>query len=193
LSKKKELAKQAAIQLFAQQGFDATTTLEIATAVGVTEPVIYYHFKNKDGLFTSILSDIFKEYFNRLNSLDKNSTVQFDRIKNLINFHFKFVDQFPNETYLIISACPAKLRVNANICTQQIEAQRLYLTKYLSDSLVQGINSGEFHSVPVDATTGLILTFLNGLLRRRGLKLDSIKGLKSEAVEFCRRSLVKDS
>jgi len=177
--------------LFAQQGFDATTTLEIATAVGVTEPVIYYHFKNKDGLFTSILSDIFKEYFNRLNSLDKNSTVQFDRIKNLIDFHFKFVDQFPNETYLIISSCPAKLRGNAHICTQQIDAQRLYLIKYLSDILVQGINSGEFHSIPVDATAGLILTFLNGLLRRRGLKLDSIKGLKSEAVEFCRRSLVK--
>lgn len=191
MSRKKEILKHVAIQLFAQQGFDATTTLEIAKAADVTEPVIYYHFKNKDGLFTSILSDIFKEYFNRLNSLDKNSTVQFDRIENLINFHFKFVDQFPSETYLIISACPAKLRANAHICTQQIEAQRVYLTKYLSDSLVRGINSGEFHSVPVDATTGFILTLLNGILRRRSLKLDKIEGLKKEAVEFCRRSLIK--
>ena len=44
---------------------------------------------------------------------------------------------------------------------------------------------------PIEATTGLIIAMINGLLRRRGLKLAQIKGLKETAVEFCRRSLVK--
>jgi len=190
LSEKKDVLKQVAIQLFALQGFDATTTREIAMTADVTEPVIYYHFKNKDGLFTSILFDIFKEYFNQLNSLDRSPIIQFDRIENLINFHFKFVDQYPNETYIITSACPSKLRDFGHICTQKIETQRIYLTQYISDSLKKGVDRGEFYIIDIEATTGLILAMLNGLLRRRGLRLDNIKGLKKETVEFCRRSLV---
>lgn len=192
MSGKKDLLKKTAIKLFALQGFNATTTLEIAIAAGVTEPVVYYHFKNKDGLFSEILIDIFEEYFLRFDSLDKNLTKQFDGIKNLINFHFDFVDNFPEETYIITSSCPVKLRGSSHICAQKIEAQRIHLTQYISNCLIKGINAGEFSSVPVAETTGIILAMVNGLLRRSGLNLDKIKGLKKEAVEFCRRSLVKE-
>jgi len=190
---KSEILKQVAIELFSQQGFDATTTLEIATAAGVTEPVIYYHFKNKDGLFTAVLTDIFKEYFTQLASLNKNPENQFKKIENLINFHFEFVDKFPSETYLITSACPAKLRDFAHICAQKIEKQRAYLKQYILDSLKKGIEKGEFYSVDLNATTGVILALVNGLIRRRSLRLDQINGLKKEAIDFCRRSLVKES
>jgi AcrR family transcriptional regulator len=192
LIKKKDCIKHVAIQLIAQQGFDATTTLEIAMAANVTEPVVYYHFKNKDGLFTAIIVDIFKEYFNRLESINLKPIKQFDYIENLINFHFEFVDEFPNETYLITSACPAKLRESAHICAREIEAQKTYLAKYISDALNKGIDSGEFYTIHIDATASLLLAMINGLLRRRSLKLDNVKGLKEEVVEFCRRSLVKE-
>ena len=182
---------KAAVPLFAIQGFDATTTLAIARAAGVTEPVVYYHFKNKDGLFTRILSDTFEEYFARLDTLEKNTPTQFEKIKNLIELHFKFVDDFPDETYLILSACPAKLRDQAHVCTRLIEKQKTYLSEYLSDCLNAGIQSKEFTPVPVEATTGLIIAMVNGLLRRRSLKLDRIEGLKQTTVEFCRRSLMK--
>ena len=191
MGKKQNLLK-AAIQLFSKQGFDGTTTLEIAEAAHVTEPVIYYHFKNKDGLFTHILDKTFSEYFSRLNALDNNTPTQFEKIENLIDFHFKFVDEFPDETYLITSACPAKLRDSEHICTKNIETQRQRLTNYISDCLKKGIETGEFDSIPTEATSGLIIAMVNGLLRRRSLKLDGIKGLKETAVEFCRRSLVKN-
>ncbi len=181
----------AVIPLFASQGFDATTTFEIAKAAGVTEPVIYYHFKNKEGLFTHILLETFTEYFNRLDAIEIEITTQFEKIEHLINLHFKFVDDFPDQIYIVVSACPAKLRDSANICVQQIDNQRLRLTKFISECLTKGINTGEFIQVDVEATTGFILAAVNGLLRRRSLKLDQIAGLKEETIEFCRRSLVK--
>ena len=98
---------KAAVQLFSKQGFDGTTTLEIAEAAHVTEPVIYYHFKNKDGLFTHILVSTFAEYYDRLDKLKKDTPTQFEKMENLIDLHFQFVDEFPEETYIIISACPA--------------------------------------------------------------------------------------
>jgi len=42
-------------RLFASQGFEGTTTLQIAGEGGVTEPLLYYHFKGKDELFTHFL------------------------------------------------------------------------------------------------------------------------------------------
>jgi AcrR family transcriptional regulator len=190
LGNKKQDVQTAAVQLFSKQGFDGTTTLEIAEAAHVTEPVIYYHFKNKDGLFTHILLSTFAEYFDRLDKLENNTPTQFEKIENLIDLHFRFVDEFPDETYIILSACPAKLRDSAHICAQQIDEQRKRLTDYISDCLKAGIDRKEFISVPIEATSGLIMALINGLLRRRSLKLDDIENLKETTVEFCRRSLL---
>ena len=189
---KKQDVLNAAVELFSKQGFDGTTTFELAKTAHVTEPVIYYHFKNKDGLFTHILISTFAEYFDRLDKLENNTPTQFEKIENLIDLHFRFVDDFPDETYIILSACPAKLTESAHICAQQIEKQRQRLTDYISDCLKIGIKRKEFIQIPLEATTGLIIAMVNGLLRRRSLKLDGIKGLKETTVEFCRRRLVKN-
>ena len=45
----------AAIKLFADKGFRGTTTRELAAAVGVTEPVLYEHFKTKCELYRAII------------------------------------------------------------------------------------------------------------------------------------------
>lgn len=45
----------AAIQLFAEKGFRGATTRELARAVGVTEPVLYQHFKTKRELYSAII------------------------------------------------------------------------------------------------------------------------------------------
>jgi AcrR family transcriptional regulator len=46
---------EAAKKLFAEKGFRGTTTREIAAAVGVTEPVLYEHFKTKRDLYSAII------------------------------------------------------------------------------------------------------------------------------------------
>src|SRR3954447_20816061 len=44
-----------ACELFAQKGFRGTTTRELAAAVGVTEPVLYEHFRTKSDLYRAII------------------------------------------------------------------------------------------------------------------------------------------
>jgi AcrR family transcriptional regulator len=189
VGKKQDLLKSA-VELFSKQGFDGTTTFEIAETAHVTEPVIYYHFKNKGGLFTHILVSTFTEYFSRLDKLENHTPTQFEKIENLIDLHFQFVNEFPEETYIILSACPTKLKDSAHICAQQIEKQRQHLTEFISDCLKIGIDRNEFIPVLIEATTGLIIAMVNGLLRRRSLKLDGMRGLKETTVDFCRRSLL---
>jgi len=47
-----------ALDLFARDGFRGTTTRELASAVGVSEPVLYQHFANKKELYTAIVQDL---------------------------------------------------------------------------------------------------------------------------------------
>src|SRR5436190_2837584 len=46
---------EAAIRLFGEKGFRGTTTREIAAAVGVSEPILYEHFKTKSDLYAAII------------------------------------------------------------------------------------------------------------------------------------------
>jgi TetR/AcrR family transcriptional regulator len=45
----------SAARIFARKGYAATTVREIVTEAGVTKPVLYYYFRNKEGLYTEIL------------------------------------------------------------------------------------------------------------------------------------------
>ena len=105
----------------ATRGFDGTTTLQIATQANVTEPLIYYHFKGKDELFTSILTAAFEKYFSRLEGLPSDTANQFDKIANLIDLHFEIVDAMPDETFLVMSTCPVKLNDPEHVCRRNID------------------------------------------------------------------------
>jgi len=43
--------------LFSRKGYAATSVGEIVAAAGVTKPVLYYHFKSKEGLYLSLMEE----------------------------------------------------------------------------------------------------------------------------------------
>ena len=189
LNKKQDIV-QAATLLFAEQGFDGTTTLQISKQAGITEPVIYYHFTGKDELFTGIIASTFETFFAHLDDLPENTDTEFEKIENLIALHFDIVKEMPHEIYLAVSTCPARLKDPDDICRKSIEEVRRRLNTYHTACLEAGMATGEFHTVPVHATVNLIGAMLNGLIRQRGLKFEEVEGIKETAVDFCRRSLM---
>ena len=189
---KKQNIIQAATRLFAEQGFEGTSTLQIANEAVVTEPLIYYHFKGKDELFSHILETSFKEYFSRLETLERDTGTPFQRIEALLDFHFRFVEEMPDETTMFASTCPAKLKDPGHICTKNVRLRRDTLKAYLNDCLEKGIKSKEFNRVPVPETVNLLIAMINGLLRHRGLHIEEKNGMRDVTVDFCRRSLVKN-
>ncbi|WBA42491.1 TetR/AcrR family transcriptional regulator [Hymenobacter canadensis] len=52
--------EQTALQLFADRGYDHTSTALIAKEAGVSEPLIFKYFQSKDKLFESIIKDGYK-------------------------------------------------------------------------------------------------------------------------------------
>src|SRR3954466_5142629 len=55
---RREQLMEVATKLFARNGYEATTTAAIALAAGVTEPILYRHFKSKQELFVAIVKSV---------------------------------------------------------------------------------------------------------------------------------------
>ena len=210
MNKKEKILKTSA-RLFATQGFDATTTLQIASEAGVTEPLIYYHFKGKDDLFTQIIDTTFSIYFSRIDKLEKNPDTPFGQIQKLIELQYDIAEEMPDEVQLIANlaqlniakrshsrwdstgACPARLNDPNDICAGNVKEYRRRLLGYLTSSLSEGAKSGDFARIPAEETAIMILSVINGIVRYGRMSQDQQINLREAAVEFCRRSLMNFS
>lgn len=61
----REKLMRAALTLFTQRGYSATTVRELVEEAGVTKPVLYYYFGSKEGLFL----DLMRAHFGRLEAV----------------------------------------------------------------------------------------------------------------------------
>jgi len=57
MTEKQEKILQAALELFAKEGYHATSTSKVAKHAGVSEGLIFRHFGNKEGLLQAILDE----------------------------------------------------------------------------------------------------------------------------------------
>src|SRR5690606_10727595 len=53
----RERIQQVALELFTENGYEATSLREIAERLGVTKAALYYHFKTKDEIIESLVND----------------------------------------------------------------------------------------------------------------------------------------
>src|ERR1700761_1037616 len=49
---------QVALELFAEQGFAATSTRELSERLGFTKAALYYHFRTKDDLLAALIQPV---------------------------------------------------------------------------------------------------------------------------------------
>ena len=60
INKKEEIIDYATT-LFMNQGYLATSTRQIAKGLGITQPAIYHHFKNKEDIYVHVLTKFTKQ------------------------------------------------------------------------------------------------------------------------------------
>lgn len=58
----KERILYAALDLFSKYGYEATSTEQIAKAVGIKKPSLYDHYKNKQDILDSLITKLTNEY-----------------------------------------------------------------------------------------------------------------------------------
>ena len=189
MNKKSSIIK-AATRLFASQGYDATTTLQVAMEIKVTEPSVYYYYKNKITLFNAILEEASRSYFKRIDGLDFTERDAFGCIESIVRLHFSVVADEPLHMRILLRSCPARLKDSEDKCTKIFREARFKLKDMFNNALERGISSGEFYELDVDATSNMLIAVLNGIMRQQMAAMDSLEGVEEATIQFCRNALV---
>lgn len=59
--------------LFMRQGYNDTSTRQIAKILNITQPNIYYHFKNKEEIYFQVMKRLSTEVGKNLSDLSKKA------------------------------------------------------------------------------------------------------------------------
>lgn len=87
MTDKQERILSCGLQLFAKNGYNATSTSQIAKAAEVSEGLIFRHFKSKEGLLNAILKEG-QQKIDRLYATVINETEPKMVIKNFLQIPF---------------------------------------------------------------------------------------------------------
>ena len=81
--RRKQLLDSAA-RCFAEHGYRGTTTAMIAAEAGISEPIIYRHFKNKQALFIALMEMVADEVFQNWQKLSRSVRSPVDKLRMLM-------------------------------------------------------------------------------------------------------------
>ena len=150
----RERLLRAATRLFAAKGYAATTVRDILRAAGVTAPVLYYHFGNKEGVFLALV----REGIQKFDSTVEKSVGQAGTAADGIRAYCRAIAAVRRE-YAELAWI-----VDAILCGPSEAAPRADLgalvkgrARRLEGLVRAGIRSGEFRKCnPLHATLALL-------------------------------------
>lgn len=181
----KDLILATAKDMISEVGFHKMTTANLARRADISEGTIYRHFESKEDILQHIL-DIFDQKYQALAEqcrarMDKDNL----SIEDLLGSHFAFLDANAADIKIVLGTYSI-LELTKRSMARFIERMRTLF----EDFLARGIKNGTIRDVPLDHTAMIIANMFFGLMRIK-LYWPEISDFSREAVEFCRRSLVK--
>lgn len=99
-----DLILRAALDHFSTRGFDATSTVSVATKAGVVQSVLHYHFKTKELLWQATIRDLvtrINKQFPLEIDISDDADIE-DMLKRLIRRHMKVASVFPEMARIVI-------------------------------------------------------------------------------------------
>lgn len=75
-----------ATKLFMTQGYRATSTRQIAKGLGITQPAIYHHFKNKEDIYVHVLKKFTTKVGNELRHFLEDEQPPEETLVNMSEF-----------------------------------------------------------------------------------------------------------
>ena len=148
---------EAAIKVFAEQGFHQATISQIAREAGVADGTIYLYFKNKEDIMVNFFGYKTKEVFGRFREeVDKADNAR-DKLRLLIKRH---LEEFQRDRSMAI-LYQTETRRFSRMCEEQIrEMSKMYLD-LVSEIVESGQDEGLMRK---DLYMGLVKRFIIGAI-----------------------------
>src|SRR5260370_11672182 len=90
---KRERILDAAVKVFAAEGFYNAKVSQIAQAAGVADGTIYLYFKSKDDLLINLFEDRMERVNANLREAISTASSAVDRLRRIVKLHLELVEQ----------------------------------------------------------------------------------------------------
>ena len=154
----REMILQAALREFAEQGYDGATTASIARRVGVTQPLVHYHFGSKEALWRSTVAWLFEHLDARI-AASERQVEGMGPAARLVTLTYDFIDFFVEHPEL------ARLMVNEGIVqtprlTWLVDTYLRRMFRKWESFLIEGRQAHLFKDIP---NAYILVAFLGAL------------------------------
>lgn len=138
----RETLLQAAKEAFAARGLEGARVDDIARRARINKQLVYHYFGSKDGLYTAVLEQIYREIREREQELHLASFPAEEAMRRLIEFSFDYLKQNPEFVALIADENAhdgRHLQVSA-----RVEEVNRPIIELLRETLERGMRDGIF-------------------------------------------------
>ena len=189
-STRKQAILQAAQHLFAEKGYYATPTAEIAAEAGVAQGTLFYHFKNKEGILLYIFQETTEEFLRDAQGIMDTAANGLQALLNLIERHLDFCADHQDQLKILLRDIPADvLQQNSTLLqtgTSQL-IQRLQST--YKAALEQGVNDKSIRPMEPETVAWIIHSCIYGLIKHIFFGTPIPGNLRRETLTFFQHSL----
>ncbi len=190
--KKKDAILQTATMLFARKGYKDTAMGELSKITGAAEGTIFYHFKNKQEIFLTILrslkADILPE-FERYRKAESEKT-GLDMVEESISFYLYMATSREDLFAILHQRYPYELAETSQECREILEA----IYNGFVDIFENAIHTGQADTtinpdIPARKVALIVFSMVDSMVRFRMNNLYDVGALYKELIDSCRRML----
>jgi len=190
---RKQAILQAATRLFSEKGFKDTSMSKLSKITGVAQGTIFYHFKNKEELFISILEDFRKSIINEIDRYTKENKFDtgLDMIEGAVAFYLYLAGAM-EDRFLLLHRHEAYEFSKINpVCRDLLEFIYSCLINIFEQAILLGQKDGTIADVPAKKIALIIFTMVDGVVRFNTYELYDAGTLYDELINSCRKILQK--
>ena len=146
---------EAAIKVFAEQGFFQSTIAQVAREAGVADGTIYLYFKNKDDILVQFFDYKTKQVFDGFREAVDRGDNAVEKLRNLVRRHLAEFQRDRNMAILYQSETHQSFRM----AEEQIKAMSNMYLDIVAEIVEQGQQEG---SIRKDLYLSLVKRFILG-------------------------------
>jgi TetR/AcrR family fatty acid metabolism transcriptional regulator len=152
---KYHLILEAAVKVFARQGFHQSTVAQIAKEAGVADGTIYLYFKNKDDILVQFFSFRAKQVFESFREEVDQAETSSDKLRNLVRRHLAEFQRDRDGAVVY----QVETHQNSRLAEAQIKEMSKMYRDLISEIIEQGQQEG---TIRKDLYVGLVKRFIIG-------------------------------
>ena len=146
---------EAAVKVFARQGFHQSTVAQIAKEAGVADGTIYLYFKNKDDILAQFFSYRTKQVFESFRGEVDRAEASSDKLRNLVRRHLAEFQRDRDGAVVY----QVETHQNSRLAEAQIREMSQMYRDLISEIVEQGQQEG---TIRKDLYVGLVKRFVIG-------------------------------